>query len=65
MRANITCEAERIGLKVRNTIFLLAGVADKICPKCDFKSSCSFKIRDYDKKTYKEFVAHQSSPSQR
>jgi len=47
------CEAERLGLKVGNTIFLIAGTAELICKDCHFPK-CSYRLRDYNKKDYKE-----------
>ena len=49
---NNECAAERAGLKIGNTIFLLAGTQELICKGC--KMECPYKFKDYRKKDYRD-----------
>lgn len=50
------CEAERVGLKVGNTIFLVAGTRELICRSC--KQDCPYTLCDYSKQEYQQALPH-------
>lgn len=48
------CEAESIGLRVGDNIFLLAGVKELICKDCT--TECHYTLVEYSKRDYKEAI---------
>ena len=51
---NNECVAEKVGLKIGNTIFLVAGTQELVCREC--KMECPYKFKDYSKKDYQDAV---------
>ena len=45
------CIAEKVGLKIGNIIFLVAGTKELICKDC--KIECPYQFKDYTKADYK------------
>ena len=55
------CAAEKIGLQVGNTIFLLAGVKEIVCKDC-VRDSCPYQLANYTRQSYKDALKHFSNP---